>query len=123
MNLEFVGPVLTGMLSFVVCALANRFIRSRRGSPAIARVPPPAAEPEVLKSIRSSLHEISREFETSPLPERRSQNRSKILLLSGCGIPAPEIARHLQMSRDEVDLMIQVERKRTQGQIQEESFV
>lgn len=123
MNLQFVTPILAGMLTFLICGLASRFFRLRRGRTAIARPPAPPTDTEVLQSIRSSLHEISQEFESSPLPERRAQNVSKILLLSGCGIPSSEIARHLQMSRDEVELRIQVDRQRTQRATQEQHFV
>lgn len=113
-NFEIVGPVIAGMLSFVMCAVTNRLIGLRRRKPAIARPPVPPAGLEVIHSIRSSLHEISQEIETSPVVDRSARKASTILRLAQCGVPAPEIARHVQMSRGEVDLMIQVDRQRAQ---------
>jgi hypothetical protein len=58
--------------------------------------------------MRASLIDLRQQLEIDPFRTSGQTGRTKVLLLHRCGMPLSEIAEHLNLSRFEVDLIVQV---------------
>lgn len=116
MNLTIIVPVAIGILTFLVCAVVKRFLPRRLRTPQPAAAVPRA---EAIQAIRASLEDLHRQLGESPVSAPGTRKKSAIGILSRCGISSSDIAQHLRVSRGEVDLMIQVDRRRAQREQQE----